>query len=209
MKILPYGNSYYIERIAQLERALSRKPRELQLELVGAGEILADAALRIRDVMLNRDARTRLVTIARSSLQNGAALVWLLGDTRMIRNDAKLFFRKCSLPEDAEAQSDSTWKSAEDDYSDSEHEVDPEEGDYATVLQGINEFLPVKELVGRLIGLPVLKQFGLIENEQVDGFLTTAFRRQPASVLIEEPKQKQKSVNKQSQRTVKRHGKRE
>ena len=30
----------------------------------------------------------------RSSLQGGAVLVWLMGDTQLIRDDAKLYFRK-------------------------------------------------------------------------------------------------------------------
>jgi len=45
------------------------------------------------------------------------------------------------------------------------------------VLQIINEFLPVKEMVGRLIGAPVLRQFGLVENEKVDHFLATVFSK--------------------------------
>jgi hypothetical protein len=47
------------------------------------------------------------------------------------------------------------------------------------VLQIINEFLPVREMAGRLIGVPVLRQFGLIENETVDNFLATVFSKSP------------------------------
>jgi hypothetical protein len=47
------------------------------------------------------------------------------------------------------------------------------------VLQLINEFLPVKEMAGRLIGAPVLRQFGLIENEKVDRFLAIVFSKSP------------------------------
>ena len=47
------------------------------------------------------------------------------------------------------------------------------------MLQIINEFLPVKEMAGRLIGVPVLRQFGLIENEKVDNFLATVFSKSP------------------------------
>jgi hypothetical protein len=53
-------------------------------------------------------------------------------------------------------------------------DVDPEEGDYARVLQLINEFLPVNELAGRIVGGPVLRQFGLVDNEKVDYFLAAA-----------------------------------
>jgi hypothetical protein len=60
-------------------------------------------------------------------------------------------------------------------YRDSYAPIDPDEGDYARVLELINEFLPVKEMTGRLIGVPVLRQFGLVENEKVDGFLAAVF----------------------------------
>ena len=62
-------------------------------------------------------------------------------------------------------------------------QIDPEEGDYTQVLQYINEFLPVKELAGRLIGVPVLRQFGLIENEQADLFLATAFGKSERALV--------------------------
>ena len=41
LKLMPYGNSYYIGRIEQLERVLSRKPRVIQIDMVGVGEIPA------------------------------------------------------------------------------------------------------------------------------------------------------------------------
>src|SRR6267143_804890 len=74
LEVLYYGNSYYTERIAQLETALSRKPRTLHIDMLGAGE-------------------------------------------------------------------------------------------------------PFKELAGRLIGVPVLRQFGLVENEKMDHFLATVFSK--------------------------------
>ena len=78
------------------------------------------------------------------------------------------------LPEDIEVDPNGDWKS-EMKYQDSFSDFDPEEGDYARVLQIIDEFLPVKEFAGRLIGVAVLKQFGLVENDHVDTFLANAF----------------------------------
>jgi hypothetical protein len=180
---MSYGNSYYIDRIEQLEKLLSRKPRAVQIDMVGVGEIPADSALLIRSVLMGRSPKMRLITNARSSLQGGSVLVWLLGDRRIIRDDARLYFRRVDLSEDEEAEQNEAGKDNEPKYRDSFSEVDPEEGDYARVLQVINEFLPVKELAGRLIGVPVLRQFGLVENEQVDGFLATAFgKSEPALV---------------------------
>ena len=180
LKLLGYGNCYYIERTGELERALARKPRAFQIDLIGVGEIPADSALLIRSVLLNRSPKTRLITNARSSLQNGSVLVWLLGDTRLIRDDARVFFRRATLSEDDEPKQEDDWKD-EPEFCDSFSEIDPEEGHYARVLQCINEFLPVKELAGRLIEVPVLRQFGLVENEKVDHFLATAFgaKREP------------------------------
>ena len=166
LKLLPYGNSYYIERIDQLEKVLSRKPRAVQIDMVGVGEIPADSALLIRSVLMKRSLKTKIITNARSSLQGGSVLVWLMGDRRIIRNDARLYFRRVDLSED-EAEQNETWEDRHPKYRDSFSEIDPEEGDYAQMLQAINEFLPVKELAGRLIGVPVLRQFGLVENEHL------------------------------------------
>jgi hypothetical protein len=146
----------------------------VRIEIVGSDEIPADPALRIRNALLERSAQTRIVINARSSLQNGSVMIWLLGDVRTIRNDAKIFFRRADLPDDAEIDPNGDWRS-EAKYADSFSEIDPDEGDHARVLQVIDEFLPVKEFAGRLIGVAVLKQFGLVENERVDGFLASAF----------------------------------
>jgi hypothetical protein len=173
VEVSSYGN--YVERIAELERALAKRPRVLHIELVGTGEIEADAALRFRAVLMERSPRTRIVTHARSTLQGGSVLLWLLGDTRRIRPDARLYFRRTTLSDDDEVQENGG--PDEPRYRDSYSWFDPEEGDYARVLELINEFLPVKEMAGRLIGVPVLRQFGLVENEKVDSFLATVFSK--------------------------------
>ena len=196
VEVSSYGN--YVERIADLERALAKKPRVLQIELVGTGEIPADVALRFRAVLMERSPKTRIVTSARSSLQGGSVLLWLLGDSRPIRNDARLYFRRTTLSEDDEMEANGVGKDDEP-YRDSYSWFDPEEGDYAGVLELINEFLPVREMAGRLIGVPVLRQFGLIENEKVDNFLTTVFSKSP------EPAES--SLNAMEKRRVQRRAK--
>jgi hypothetical protein len=170
----------YIERIAEFERALAKQPRELHIEIVGTGEISADAALRFRAAWLERSPKTRMVTHARSSLQGGSVLLWLLGDRRTIREDARLYFRRTTMSKDDEVSQDGGAKEGPPGYRDSYSELDPDEGDYARVLELINEFLPVQEMAGRLIGVPVLRQFGLVENEKVDGFLAAVFSKRPA-----------------------------
>src|SRR6266487_5099997 len=131
LEVLYYGNSYYTERIAQLETALASKPRTLQIDMVGAGEISADAALRIRSVLMARSSKTQIITNTRSSLQGGSVLVWLLGDTRIIRDDATLYFRRANLSGIQAAEPDEVWEDDGPKYCDSYSEVDPGEGDYA------------------------------------------------------------------------------
>ena len=179
LKVLAYGNSYYIDRVADLEKALAKRPRRFQIDLVGDGEIPADWALLIRSVLIQRAPRRQLITNARSSLQGGSVLVWLLGDRRLIRDNARVFFRYVEMPDPDEAEEEYAWKVGEPKYIDSFSEPDPEDADYVKVLQLINEFLPVKELAGRAINLPVLRQFGLVENEKLDRFLATALGKSP------------------------------
>jgi hypothetical protein len=176
VEVRSWGN--YVERIADLERALAKKPGTLHIEIVGVGEIPADVALRFRTALMGRSPKTRIVTNAHSSLQGGSALLWLLGDNRTIRDDARLYFRRTTWSEEDEVTENGA-RDFEPAYRDSYSAIDPNEWDYARVLQLINEFLPVKEMAGRLIGAQVLRQFGLIENEKVDKFLATVFSKSP------------------------------
>ena len=180
VEVWSYGN--YIESIAKLKRALAKKPRVLQIELVGIGEIPPDAALRFRAVLMEHSAKTRIITHACSSLQGGSVLLWLLGERRTIREDARLYFRRTTLSEDEEVQENEFGKEDEPTYRDSYPEFDPDEGDYARVLELINEFLPVREMAGRLISVPILRECGLLENEKVDHFLATVFSKSPELV---------------------------
>ena len=168
LKLRSWGN--YIDEAYQLESLLGRKPARLQIEFVGSGEIPPDSALLMRSMLLKRSPQTRVVTNARSSLQGATLLVWLLGDRRLIREDARFHFRPAGpfVADDAYTG----WKDRS--FFDAD---DMEEEDYVRVLHAINEFLPVKELAGRPVEASVLKEFGLIDNEGVDGLLATAFGR--------------------------------
>jgi len=172
-----YASSYFLKQALKLETALARKPRVLRLEMIGDGEIPADTALLMRSILMNRSPKTQLVTVARSSLQGGSVLVWLLGDQRIIRDDARVFFRRNPLADEDPVEIYAGIGEAEPKYKDSYSSIDPEDADYARVLQLINEFLPVNEFAGRIVNVAILRQFGLVENERVDNFLATAFSK--------------------------------
>lgn len=166
LKLRYWGN--YINEAYQLQTMLGKKPKQIQIEFVGSGEIPADSALLMRSMILKRSERTRIITTARSGLLHATVLVWLLGDARRIREDARLSFRPAGpfVPSDAPV----AWN---DRCACESCEME----DYIRVLQAIDEFLPVKELAGKQIEVSVLKQFGLVDNEKVDSFLAAAFRR--------------------------------
>ena len=157
-------------------------PKQLHLELMGDGEIDADLALLFRDVLRQRSAETKLITRARSSLRNGSALVWLLGERRSIREDAHVFFRRANVTEQPDSESEKVWDEDALKYMDSYSEADPEEASQAQVLHNINEFLPVRELAGRIVDVRTLRQFGLIENEKLDQFLATTLAPTPTCI---------------------------
>lgn len=182
VNLLYNGNAYYIQRVAELEDALADVPKQLHLELIGDGEIDLDLALLFRDVLRQRSPETRLVTRARSSLRNGSVLVWLLGDRRTIREDAHVFFRRANVTEQPDNEPGKVWDEDALKYMDSYSEADPEEVDQAQVLHYINEFLPVRELAGRIVDVRTLRQFGLIENEKLDQFLASTLGPTPSRV---------------------------
>jgi hypothetical protein len=177
LKMKNYANGYYIKQVAKLESVLAEDPAVLQLELIGTGTIPADFALLLRAVLLKRSPKTRLITNARSSLGNGSVLVWLLGDQRMIREDARVFFRRNPLEDEDPVEVYAGLGESAPKYKDSYSSLDPEDADYERVLQAIDEFLPVKEFAGKIVSVGILREFGLVGNEQVDKLLATAFRK--------------------------------
>ena len=159
----------YLDRIAELEVELAKKPPQLQLNLMGQGEVHAEWALLIRSILRQRSPKTQLITNARTSLKNGSVLVWLMGDHRLIRDDAGLFLRRTDAPEDDDTDACLNWKAETDP------EKSPDKTSYLKVMELINEYLPVQELAGRVIDVTELRQFGLVDNEKLDRFLKTAF----------------------------------
>lgn len=177
LKIPSYGGSHFIKRALKLEAALAEQPRTLRIEMIGEGEIPADTALLFRSILLSRSPDTELVTHARSSLQGGSVLVWLLGDRRFIRDDARVFFKRNPLEEEDPVEVYAGLGEAEPKYRDSDSCLDPEDADHARLLEYINEFLPVREFAGRIVNVSVLREFGLVDNERVDSALAAVFAK--------------------------------
>ena len=183
LKMPAYDDSYYVGRALKLETALKKKPKVLQIEMIGEGEIPADTALLIRSILMSRSPGTKLVTNARSSLQGGSVLVWLLGDRRMIRDDARVFFKRNPLADENPVEVYAGLGRAESKYKDSYSSVDPEDADYARVLKLINEFLPVRQFAGRIVSVNMLREFGLVDNQRV-GTVPAAASSKSGQVMV-------------------------
>ena len=167
LKLPCYDNAYYVKRALKLEAALKLRPRVLQIEMIGEGEIPAATALLMRSILLSRPPGIELVINARSSLQGGSVLVWLLGDKRLIRNDARVYFKRNPLADENPVEVYAGLGEAESKYKDSYSSVDPEDADYSRVLKLINEFLPVRQFAGRIVSVNMLREFGLVDNRPV------------------------------------------
>ena len=169
LKLPCFDNAYYVKRALKLEATLKQKPKALQIEMVGEGEIPADTALLIRSILMSRPPGVELVTNARSSLQGGSVLIWLLGDRRTIRDDARIFFKRNPLEDESPVEVYAGFGQAESKYKDSYSSINPEDADYARVLKLINGFLPVQQFAGRIVSVNILREFGLVENQPVGG----------------------------------------
>lgn len=177
LKLPTYGGSYFVKRALKLEAVLAEQPKTLRIEMIGEGEIPADTALLFRSILLSRSPGTEVVTHARSSLQGGSVLVWLLGDRRFIRADARVFFKRNPLEDEDPVEVYAGLGEAEPKYKDSYSSIDPEDADHARLLESINEFLPVREFAGRIVSVSVLREFGLVDNERADNALAAAFAK--------------------------------
>lgn len=159
----------YHDEIRKLEKLLVKKPASVEIEFIGIGEMPPDSALIFRMMLIARPSRTRIITHARSSLKDSSVLLWLLGDRRLIREDAHFLITAAGPYEDPD-KGPAVWKGPHD-------ETDVENVDYVRVLHRINEFLPVRELAGELFGADTLRQFGLLEQDQADEMLRTLLAR--------------------------------
>ena len=184
LKLPCFDNAYYVKRALKLEAALKLKPKVLQIEMIGEGEIPADTALLIRSILLGRPPGVELVTNARSSLRDGSVLVWLLGDRRTIRDDARVFFKRNPLADENPVEVYAGFSDAESTYKDSYSSFDPEDADYARVLKLIDEFLPVRHFAGRIVTVNMLREFGLVDNRPVGALPAAAPSKSKQAMLV-------------------------
>ena len=156
-----------------LEQELQLKPDELTLRFIGVHEMHPDPALLIHHFLLERDSQIRLRTEAYSPILNGGVLLWLLGDIRFIRPTAWIYFRhpdqKVRRPRfEPPWVAEDLWWRGESPASNGAEFVSL---DYRTIVSLIDQYLPVADLAGNPVTPDQLRQFGLIDSEELDQVL--------------------------------------
>ncbi len=138
--------------------AFSSGAKELRLELLGPGFLLHDHALMLFDELLNRPEGMKLHVHSRTSLADGAILLWLVGDTRTIRWDAWIQLSPSPpLPDliDDGGSSDAVQVTCEE----------PSHTDLRTIMTHMEEWLPVGEMAGLRLFKEDLEELGLLEDD--------------------------------------------
>jgi len=207
LKLMRYRTSEACDAVRELESGLAKGPARFQIDLMGFGDIQPDMALQIRSALQERSPRTRVTTCARSSLRGSAVLVWLLGDHRLIREDARLFFRQPHEgPSDVNSPVDEDgWQEREqpslEELFEAGDEVEKE--DYRRVVSLIGNYLPVHEMAGQQLEFKTLKQFGLVESEGMDQMLNATFSNPRTPANAEDHSKAQAELEEKLQRPTK------
>lgn len=153
------------EMFQKVRHALSKKPKALKLELVGAGEFSQDMVLATHSLLVEaKKGGLKLTTQAHSSLYNGSLLLWLIGDKRIIRSN-KAFFEVDSIDEQSDDDSDCM---SEEDVPFLNRREKVYQSNFLEIVRLISEYLPVKELAGKRLEMKELTDYGLIDSEESD-----------------------------------------
>lgn len=152
-----------------INSCLASGTSDLRIELLGPGILLHDHALMLFEELNKRPEGVRLHVHSHTCLSDGAILLWLAGDTRSIRSDAWIQLSAMpplpSLVEgfggyDSAVQID---------------EEDPAATDLRTIMDHMDEWLPVHEVAGLRLFSENLEELGLLESDASRDLLNSIF----------------------------------
>lgn len=147
----------------RLSCLLATAPTEVTLRFVGLHHMEPDPTLILYEVLQQKPPGTVLITEAWSSLTNGSALVWLLGDRRRIRPTAWLFFRKAKPKQEGYEMPNEV-----ETFFGIAPGIDLREVDYNSVLRLAGRFLPVRRMLGEPITAHMLAEYRLLDGQAAD-----------------------------------------
>jgi hypothetical protein len=156
----------------QLLSTLAQKPKALTLRFIGPHSLPPDSALILHEIITNKHNGVTIITEAWSPVLGASFLVWLAGDVRHMRRTTFAHFR--SLQENFPVRDD---KGSIDEFMEFLGPNEPApfrnlcEEDYKTVLQLLDEYIPVEDWCGKIIRPPMLQELGLLGAHPVDDLL--------------------------------------
>lgn len=148
--------------LQKVREGFQGNPREVVFELLGPGQLLHDTALMLFDELINRPSGIHLRMHSRTSLFDGAILLWLCGDTRTIRRDA--WIQLSHIPE---TPCMGVELDGRRDYSSTITVADesPSETDLRSIMDHLEEWLPVAEIAGHRLFVQDLRDLGLLDED--------------------------------------------
>lgn len=163
----------------KVREAFQGNPSEVTFELLGPGQLLHDTALMLFDELLHRPRGIQLRMHSRTSLFDGAILIWLCGDTRTIRRDA--WIQLSPIPE---TPCMGVTLDRRQDYTSTITVTDesPPETDLRTIMDHLAEWLPVDEIAGHRLFEKDLRDLGLLDGELEMQTLAGLFKRNPCGI---------------------------
>ena len=157
----------HIAQLQILQSALVRAKKSLRIELFGPGMLLADTALILFEILRNRPGGLQVHVHTWSCLSEGAALLWLAGDTRSMRSDT--WIEIPPAPESFKERAAFCQAIASCEES-------PAETDLRTVLAHVSQWLPIQEVAGLRLFQQELREFGLLNDENENQKLAGYFK---------------------------------
>jgi hypothetical protein len=148
----------------KIQNALEQCPRILHLEIVGYGRIHPTVVLSIHDLLLNRNASTKLHIAVKTNLVDGS-LIFLIHAQRVEIREHAWF--QCSSVKEIETQFRQYNESWDCQSQDNTVDESPIVTDHRIVAEILNAYLPLKEFGKQRLPLEItMEEFGLIKNHR-------------------------------------------
>jgi len=161
-----------VRLLTDLREGISSCAGSLRIELLGPGSLLNDTALMLFHELRGRSSTLRVHMHSHTCLFDGAILLWLAADTRTMRPDA--WVQVTEIPETPPAGRRSRHGASDYAASIVAEEECPADTDLRSIIDHLDEWLPVHEVAGLRLFPKDLSELGIlhddIENKALAGY---------------------------------------
>ena len=160
--------------LTSLREGFASHSKAMHIELLGPGSLLPDTALMLYHELRARPTSLRVHMHSHTCLFDGAILLWLAADTRTMRPDA--WIQITEIPE-TPATGRKT-RHGGNDYAASivAEEECPADTDLRSIMDHLDEWLPVHEVAGLRLFPKDLGDLGLLNDDKENKALAVYFK---------------------------------